>query len=85
MCLKLYTIDTGLLAQCRGTDVSLNSRPPRVGLELSVNGINSLLLTHRMTRLHGGQIMSLFNPLIIWIQSAISGLGTQTSRCLWYV
>jgi len=32
------TVDTGFLAQCRGTDVSLNSRPPGVCLELSVNG-----------------------------------------------
>jgi hypothetical protein len=35
---RKHTIDTGFLSQCRGTDVSLNSRPPRVGLELSVNG-----------------------------------------------
>jgi len=36
------TVDTGFLAQCRGIDVSLNSREhspeARVGLELSVNG-----------------------------------------------
>jgi hypothetical protein len=34
-----HTVDTGITTQCRGTDVSLNSRPPGVGLELSVNGI----------------------------------------------
>ena len=33
------TVDTGFLAQCQGTDVLLNSRPPGVGLELSVNGM----------------------------------------------
>jgi len=38
--IHLDTVDTGLETQCRGTDVSLNSRPPGVGLELSVNGIN---------------------------------------------
>jgi hypothetical protein len=41
---RVGTIDTGLLAQCRGTDVSLNSRPPGVGLELSVNGTKSRLM-----------------------------------------
>jgi DNA polymerase beta len=35
------TVDTGLKNQCRGTDVSLNSRPLGVGLELSVNGMNN--------------------------------------------
>jgi len=38
---QIHTVDTGLETQCRGTDVSLNSRPPGVGLELSVNGITA--------------------------------------------
>jgi len=35
---RVGSVDTGFLAQCRGTDVPLNSRPLEVGLELSVNG-----------------------------------------------
>ena len=32
------TVDTGIESQCPGTGVPLNSRPPWVGLEFSMNG-----------------------------------------------